>query len=157
MQRPQADPGMVEPTATIEQKDLLEREKLNGLSRKTRADLAWREKLSVATLRRLAATTGAWRSGVVNLRPDSWTGSKRVWRARLDRRRGTGEARASSTCPAVGFGLTEDATSHAAHCSARRLLNNSRQIWNKFLQFNRNGNYPYRRSERAMARFLEAV
>jgi hypothetical protein len=36
---------MVEPTATIEQKVLLEREKLNGLSRKTRFDLAWREKL----------------------------------------------------------------------------------------------------------------
>ena len=64
---------------------------------------------------------------------------------------------ASSTCPAVGFGLTQDATSHASHCSARRLLNNLRQIWNKFLQFNRNGNYPYRRSEQAMARFFGAV
>ena len=38
---------------------------------------------------------------------------------------------ASSTCPAVGFGLTQDATSHASHCSARRLLNNLRQVSNK--------------------------
>jgi hypothetical protein len=35
---------------------------------------------------------------------------------------------------------------------SRRLLNNSRQVSNKFLQFNRNGNYAYRRSEQAMAR-----
>jgi transposase len=59
------------------------------------------------------------------------TGSKRVWRASLDRRRGIGEAGASSTCPAVGFGLTDDAASQASRCSARRLLNNLRQVSNK--------------------------
>lgn len=74
----------------------------------------------------------------------------RVWRASLDRRRGISEGRASSTCPAVGFGLTDDAASQASRCSARRLLNNLRQVSNKFLQFNRNGNY--RRSEQAVAR-----
>src|ERR1700730_17233376 len=63
------------------------------------------------------------------------TGSKRVWRASLDRRRGIGEAGASSTFPAVGFGLTDDAASQASRCSARRLLNNLRQVSNKFLQF----------------------
>ena len=31
-------------------------------------------------------------------------------------------------------------------------LSNLRQVSNKFLQFNRNGNYAYRRSEQAMAR-----
>jgi hypothetical protein len=75
----------------------------------------------------------------------------RVWRASLDRRRGISEGRASSTCPAVGFGLTDDAASQASRCSARRLLNNLRQVSNKFLQFNRNGNYAYRRSEQIRA------
>ena len=75
----------------------------------------------------------------------------RVWRASLDRRRGISEGRASSTCPAVGFGLTDDAAFQASRCSARRLLNNLRQVSNKFLQFNRNGNYAYRRSEQIRA------
>jgi hypothetical protein len=48
--------------------------------------------------------------------------------------------------------LTDDAASQASRCSARRLLNNLRKVSNKFLQFNRNGNYAYRRSEQAMAR-----
>ena len=46
--------------------------------------------------------------------------------------------------------MTDDAASQASRCSARRLLNNLRQVSNKFLQFNRNGNYAYRRSEQAM-------
>ena len=48
--------------------------------------------------------------------------------------------------------MTDDAASQASRCSARPLLNNLRQVSNKFLQFDRNGNYAYRRSEQAMAR-----
>src|SRR5580692_4681413 len=39
--------------------------------------------------------------------------------------------RASSTCPALGLGLTDDAASQASPCSSRRLLNNLRQVSNK--------------------------